>query len=338
MTARKALLACLERHARFVLTTHLKPDGDALGSMLALGQLLRRRGRTVHLFTVDLPPPNLSWLPGLEQVELFTGTLAQRTVLAQAEVICVLDTNALERLGALAEAVASSRALKVLIDHHRGLQAGFDLAYVRSGACATGELVYELVRAVDRQLIDSAMATALYVAIMTDTGSFRFNTVRPRVHRIVAELLARGRLLPEAIHSAIFDRRTPEGMRLLGLGLQQLQLRYGGRLAYMVLSRRMFHQVGADSEDTEGFVNQLLTIEGVQLAVLFTELRTGVKISFRSKGAYAVDRWARAWGGGGHRNASGAYVEGAALEPLVEAVVVSAARHVPRLATELAVK
>jgi len=333
MSTRRAVLNCFRRHQRFVLTTHIKPDGDALGSQLALRRLLQKMGRDVYLINSDPPPSNLTWMPGIDQVEVFKGTLSQRERIDQADVICVLDTNALDRLGDLAPAVEASRARKLLIDHHTAPEDWFDLQYVRDTASSTGELVYELVCAVDPNLIDHELATALYVAIMTDTGSFRFNTVTPTVHRIVADLLERGGLSTEAIHSAIFDTRTPESMRLLGLALRNLQLRYDGKVAYMVLSRRMFNETGASTEDTEGFINHLLSIRGVRVALLFTEIEKGVKISFRSKGDYHVNEWARAFGGGGHRNAAGAFVENAALDALVDAVLAAAPRYLPQLET-----
>ncbi|MDQ7040606.1 MAG: bifunctional oligoribonuclease/PAP phosphatase NrnA [Rhodothermus sp.] len=331
MSTRRAILNCFRQHQRFVLTTHVKPDGDAIGSQLALGRLLQKMGREVYLINSDPPPSNLAWMPDIDQIEVFRGTLTQRERIDQADVICVLDTNALDRLGDLASAVEASQARKLLIDHHTAPEDWFDLQYVRDTASSTGELVYELVRAIDPNLIDRELATALYVAIMTDTGSFRFNTVTPVVHRMVADLLERGQLSTESIHSAIFDTRTPESMRLLGLALRNLQLRYDGQVAYMVLSRRMFNETGASTEDTEGFINHLLSIRGVRVALLFTEIEKGVKISFRSKGDYHVNAWARAFGGGGHRNAAGAFVENASLETLVEAVVAAASRYLPSL-------
>ncbi|SHK08485.1 DHH family phosphoesterase [Rhodothermus profundi] len=331
MSTRRAILHCFRKHQRFVLTTHIRPDGDALGSQLALGRLLQKLGREVYLINSDPPPSNLTWMPGIHQIEVFTGTLAQRERIDRADVICVLDTNALDRLGNLASAVEASRARKLLIDHHTAPENWFDLQYVRDTASSTGELVYELVRAMDPDLIDRELATALYVAIMTDTGSFRFNTVTPAVHRIAADLLARGQLSTEAIHSAIFDTRTPESMRLLGLALRNLQLRYEGKVAYMVLARRMFNETGASTEDTEGFINYLLSIRGVRVALLFTEIEKGIKVSFRSKGDYHVNAWARAFGGGGHRNAAGAFVENTSLETLVDAVLAAAPRYVPQL-------
>ena len=331
MSSRRAVLQCFRHHRSFLLTTHIRPDGDAIGSVLALRRMLEQLGRAVRIISSDPPPSNLTWMPGIAHIEVFDGSLAQRSWIDQAEVICVLDTNALNRLGELAAAVEASPAHKLLIDHHTEPEDWFDLQYVRDTASSTGELVYELVRAIDPNLIDTELATALYVAIMTDTGSFRFNSVTPVVHRIAADLLARGRLSTEAIHSAIFDTRTPESMRLLGLALRDLQLRYDGRLAYVVLSRRMFNKTGASTEDVEGFSNLLLSIRGVQIALLFTEIDKGIKISFRSKGDYHVNTWARAFGGGGHRNAAGAFIENTPLPQVVETVLAAAPLYIPQL-------
>ncbi|GIV61591.1 bifunctional oligoribonuclease/PAP phosphatase NrnA [Rhodocaloribacter litoris] len=314
-------------HDRFVVTTHTRPDGDALGSQLALGHFLRKLGKEVHLINTDAPPYNLSWMPGTDAVEVFDGALRQLEILAGAEVIVVLDTNTEERLGKMGAAVRSSPAVKVLIDHHPTPESWFDLQYRRESASSTGELVYELIVAHDPGLIDAALATALYVAIMTDTGSFRYSSTTAEVHRIVADLLERGGIEPAPIHAAIFDTRSVEGLRLLSRTLDTLSLRYGGQLGYLVVPQRTLREIGADVQETEGFVNYVLSIEGVRVALLFIETERGTKVSFRSKGDAYVHEWAQHFGGGGHRNASGAFVR-KGLEETIREVVDAAPRFI----------
>ena len=321
------VLALLREKQRFIITTHVRPDGDAIGSQLALGLFLQKLGKDVALVNSDPAPDNLAWLPGLDAIEVFTGKLAQRRRIAEADAILVVDTNTLERLGKVGKAVAGSPAAKVLIDHHTEPETWFDLAYARDTASSTGELVFEIIAAHDAELIDETMATALYAAILTDTGSFRYSSVTPAVHRIVAELMERGQLSPDVIYTALYESRTPESLRLLARVLDTLTLAYDGQVSYLVIAQRMLKETGASSEETEGFVGYGLSVEGVKAALIFTETAHGTKVSFRSQGAVYVNEWARAFGGGGHRNASGAFVQDT-LDAVIDAVVAAAPKFI----------
>ena len=322
------LLSLIHDNERFVITTHVRPDGDALGSQLALRSLLEKLGKKVAMINQDPPSFNLSWIPGVNDIEVFTGAMRQREAIAESDVIFIVDTNSADRIGRLGHAVRNSEAVKVLIDHHPGPEAWFDVVLQRESASSTGELIYELVASEDPSLIDAEMATTLYVAIMTDTGSFRFSSVTPQVHRIIAELLERGGIRPEAIHSALFDNRTVEGLRLLSRSLDTLSLYFDGLLGYMVVAEHMLHETGADIAETEGFVNYVLSVEGVKVALLFTETSKGTKISFRSKEDVYVHEWAQAMGGGGHRYASGAFVK-KPLDATIRAALKAAPRYLP---------
>ena len=318
--------ALLFEKERFVISTHVRPDGDAIGAQLALGWFLEKLGKDVTLLNSDPAPDNLAWLPGVEQIDVFTGSLPQHQRLAEADVIVVVDTNTQERLGAVGRAVANSGAAKVLIDHHTEPEAWFDAAYARDTASSTGELVYELIEAHDLDLLDARMATALYAAILTDTGSFRYSSVTPAVHRIAATLIERGELQPDVIYTALYESRTPESVRLLARVLDTLTLVYDGQLSYLVISQRMLKETGAHSEESEGFVGYGLAVEGVRAALIFIETARGTKVSFRSQGDVHVNEWARAFGGGGHRNASGAFVK-APLERVIDEVVAAAPKY-----------
>jgi phosphoesterase RecJ-like protein len=309
-----------------VICTHIRPDGDAIGSQLALAHFLEAQGITAHCINTDAAAPNLTWMPGAEALQTFDGSLAQRQLIDAADVIAIVDTNKLSRIGEVHTAVEASQAPRVLIDHHLEPEPGFDATFSRDTASSTGELIYELIAAHDATAIDEAIATNLYVAIMTDTGSFRYSSVTPRVHDIIADLLRRGDLSPEPIHSAIYDTRTFAGLRLLSRSLDTLRVRYDGFVSYMLITRQMLDAAEASTDDAEGFVNYPLSMRGVQAALLFTETAKGVKISFRSKGDVAINGWAKAFGGGGHRNASGVFIEGA-LDEVVEAVIAAAPTH-----------
>ncbi len=321
------VLPLLLEKKRFVITTHVRPDGDAIGSQLALGQFLRKLGKQVAMINNDALPDNLAWLPGADAIEIFNSSVAHHEHIGEADVIVVVDTNALNRVGKkLARPVKNSGALKVLIDHHTEPETWFDHTYICDTASSTAELIYELITAHNADLIDSSIAQALYAAILTDTGSFRYSSVTPTVHRIVADLLERGSVAPAAVYAALYEMRSPQWVRLLSQVLDTLTLRFDGVLSYLIIARRVLQDTGGTTEDTEGFVSYGLAIEGVRVALIFTETLRGTKVSFRSKGDLHVHEWARAFGGGGHRNASGAFIR-RPLEVVIDTVMASAPRY-----------
>jgi len=318
------VLALVRENERFFVTTHLGPDGDALGSQIALGHFLQGLGKSAAMINSDEADQNLDWLPGRDEVEVFDGSMDQREALAEAEVAFILDTNDEERLGDVGTMVRNSSATTVLIDHHLQPEPWFDVKFVRDTAAATGELVYEMIEATDPTLIDETVGTGLYTAIMTDTGSFRYSSVTPRLHRIVADILERGSIKPAPIHENIYDRESMPSLRLLGRMLNRIRLRHNGQVAYSVVTQRMVEDTGASWDDKRGFVNYVLSIEGVKAALLFSETDDGSKISFRSEADVRVDEWARSFGGGGHRNAAGAYVKRPTFEKVIEDVIEAA--------------
>lgn len=311
-----------------MITTHVRPDGDALGSQLALGLFLRKLGKQVAMINSDPPPENLGWLPESDLVEVFDGSFSQHERIGKADVVVVVDTGAEDRLGRMSGPVRNSGAIKVLIDHHPAPEQWFDQMYLHDTASSTGELIYEVIVVHDASLIDEAIATALYVAVLTDTGSFRYSSVTPAVHRFVADLLERGGLKPDVIHAELYERRTSNSLRLLAAVLDTLTFKYDGQLSYVVVSLRMLKETGTSHEDTEGIVNYALSIEGVRVALIFSETPSGTKVSFRSRGNWGVSVWARSLGGGGHHNASGAFLK-RPLEEVIDTVIASAPSHLP---------
>lgn len=318
----------IRENERFFVTTHLSPDGDALGSQIALGSFLEKLGKSVAMINSDELPYSLDWMPGADRVEVFDSSLDQHEALAEADVVFVLDTNDEERLGRLGSMVREASATTVLIDHHLEPEQWFDVQFVRNTAAATGELIYEIIERIDPDLIDREIATGLYTAIMTDTGSFRYSSVTPRLHRVIADVLERGDIQPAPIHETIYDRKSMPGLRLLGRMLNRIRLRYNGQLGYSVVTQRMVEDTGATWDDKKGFVNYVLSIEGVKAALLFSETDDGAKISFRSEADVRVDEWARHFDGGGHRNAAGAYVKGPSFEEVIERVIDAASQYI----------
>jgi phosphoesterase RecJ-like protein len=317
------IMALIAKHDKFFITSHIRPDGDAIGSVAALGGLLKKLGKKVEMMLSDPAPNNLTWLAKENGVQTFEGSIEDRNKIVLADVIFVVDVNQLDRLGELAKSVEQSPAKKILVDHHLDPQDWFDLRYVENTATSTGELVYNIIQAHDLSLMDEFMARALYTAIMTDTGSFRFDTVTAKTHHIIAEIMERGNIAPADIHIKVYDNKSLGGLQLLGMSLETLHLVYDGRLSYMVVNQDMIRRSGAHTSEAEGFVNHLLSIDSVQICVLFLEIERGIKMSFRSKGEIAVNKWASHFGGGGHRNASGAFVQGK-LNNIIKKVIETA--------------
>ena len=324
---REALLAA----RRVAITTHIRPDGDALGAELGVALFLQKLGEEVHVLNADPEPRPLGWMldpyrGGLVQT-YEEGHLPHAEAFALADAVLVVDTNALHRLGTTAAPTKGAPGKKLLLDHHPDPERWFDAACTRTDASAAGELVYSLIAGHDPGLIDAGIATALYAAIMTDTGSFRYGATTPRTHAVVADLLARGDLSPEPIHVAIHDGRTREGLLLLARSLATIATHYNGRVATMYVDQRMLRETGASSDEMEGLVQYALSLDGVQAAVILLELAGGVKASFRSKGDCPINGWAGKFGGGGHANASGAFLKGFPMARALKEVVDAAPRH-----------
>lgn len=327
--------------SRVVLSSHVRPDGDSLGSEIGVARALRAMGKEVLVLNADAPPRNLDWLVEQQPEGLVQrherGSLPQAEAVARADVLLVVDTNARHRLGSVGDLFGQASAPVLLLDHHPNPEAWFDATCVRTSAAATAEIVYDLVAGWDPALLTPEVATALYVGIVTDTGSFRYAATTPRTHAITADLLTRGGLRPEPIHVALYDGRSLGSLRLMAAAFQTIQTHYGGRLATMVITQEMVRAAGAFFDETEGLVNYALSLDGAVAAVIFLELPSGVKASFRSTGDCPVNAWAARFGGGGHANASGAYVEGATARRLLKEVVDAAPPHVaadPALAAE----
>ena len=322
LAAAEALAAVFHSGQRVCLTTHVNPDGDGLGSEAGLAHLLRGRGVEVCVTNPTPTPARFRFLfdelPGVDR----TGEAVKE--IRRADVIVVLDISELSRLGMLAESVRERGVPVACIDHHvsqGALPPG--PRYVDPTASATGELVFEIAKANGWRLEQPA-ARGLYVALLTDTGGFRFSNTHPRTLRIAAELLETG-LDPEGIYLDVYAR-APEGRpRLLGEALQTLVVEPEIGLAWVTVPPGAVERYGLTSDDLDGVVEYPRSVEGVRMALLFREVSAGrIKVSLRSVGSVDVAAFAKQFGGGGHMKAAGL----ALLGPLadVQATVLAAAR------------
>jgi len=293
---------------KIVIVTHWSPDGDAMGSSLGLYHYLLSYKKSVKVIVPNSYPDFLSWLPGSKSVVNFEADEKKATkLLNAAEIIFTLDFNSYKRVEKMANVLAATNAKKVLIDHHQQPDDYAQLYFHDVAACSTSELVFELIVGLGgKKQIDKKIAACLYTGIMTDTGSFRYDSVNANTHLIISELLKTG-ILPSEIHSAVYDNYSYQRLRLLGYALsEKMKIVAGLPVAYFTLTQKELSQFGYQKGDTEGLVNYPFSIKNMKVCALFTESDGYVKISFRSKGKIDMNTFARNYfNGGGHINAAG---------------------------------
>lgn len=305
-----ALRALLAQPREILITTHHKPDADALGSSLGLAGYLRKKGHHVTVVTPTDYPAFLNWMPGNDAVVVYEpkqNDALVRRLIAEAQVIFCLDFNTLSRINELGPYVAASAAPKVLVDHHLFPDNFADVAFSYPEAAATCELIFELIRALgDQAMIDPQIGECLYAGIMTDTGSFRHPSTSRNVHLITAELLTLG-VNTSSVHRRVYDSWSEVRLRFLGYVLRdKLAVVREYNTAYIAITKEELLRYDSKTGDTEGLVNYALSIEGIRLAVLLVERGGVIKISFRSAGDFSVNEFSRNhFSGGGHHNAAG---------------------------------
>ena len=300
---------------KVVIIPHKNPDGDALGSCLGWKHFLDQMG---HFCTVVSPneyPKFLDWLPGQEDIIKYNQTedVAQK-LLFEADLIFTLDFNSLGRIKPMDEIINNSKGIKVMIDHHEQPEDYADLMYSDPSIGSTCEMVYNIMEALDVSKINSIIGSCIYTGIMTDTGSFRFQSTTSITHSIVSNLLDMG-INHAQIHRNIYDTYSFGRLQLLGKAITNLVKVETLRAVYITLSQDELNQCEFKKGDTEGFVNYGLSLDGIELAIIMIEntQESIVKMSFRSKGTFNVNEFARKhFNGGGHHNAAG----GASFESL----------------------
>ncbi len=299
------VVEALRAGRRFALFLHLSPDGDSIGSTLALGLALERLGKRTVWVGADLPGDAYRFLPGSERFRLWNEVEEDWS---QYDAAVLLDCADLDRVGPARSAI--ERIGRVInVDHHPSNRRYGDINYIEPGAAAVGEITARLIDALGVPL-DAAMAYGLYTAILTDTGSFQYENTRPETLRLAARLLELG-VEPQRVSQSVFEQRPLRVLRLLREALGTLEVGAGGRLAWMTVSRAMLDRAGAQRGDTEGFVNYPRSLAGVEVALLFLEEPDGrVRVSWRSNREVDVSQLAARFGGGGHARAAGCTLAG----------------------------
>lgn len=304
-----ALQDYLSKPRKVIITTHHKPDADALGSSLGLAGYLEKRGHHVQVITPSDYPVFLAWMPGNEKVLAYDKTKAS-TVNEQiqaADIIFCLDFSALGRIYDMADMVRNSPAKKVMVDHHLEPENFAEFVQWDPTAASTAQLIYNLILELgDRSVIDASIASCLYAGLMTDTGGFRHNNTRHEEFLIASELVSLG-ANPSRISKLVYETNTLTRLRLMGYVLsEKLVVLEEYKVAYITITEEELRRFGSQTGDTEGLVNYGLSVQGVKMAVLIYKRKDDVKLSFRSLGDFSVSDFSRLhFEGGGHKNASG---------------------------------
>lgn len=290
-----------------LITNHINPDGDAMGSALGLAALLKAVGKSPKVIVPNDYPAFLKWMKGSDEVLNYEANVQEcEKLIARADLIFHLDYNSLKRSGSLEHLLEDVSAKRVMIDHHQQPDDFADLMYSDSSMSSTSEMVFHLAEALGyRELLDKGAAEALYTGIITDTGNFRFSSTTPETHRVASALLALG-VESQIIASRVYDSNRPERLLLLARMLQKMEVLSDYNAVILSLDEKDLKKFDFQKGDTEGFVNYGLSIEGIELSIFLYPSHDKVKMSFRSKTNFDVNTLARThFNGGGHRNAAG---------------------------------
>lgn len=300
--------AILLEPKRFTLACHVNPDGDAIGSMLAMAEFLKLKGHQVKMVCANAFPEFLAWMPGSEDILVYEkeGEACDAAV-AEAECIVMLDFNALARSGILHNEIGKTRCPRVIIDHHQDPEMNYvTCCYSDTCVSSASEVVTEIILHYGNEFLTQSIATNLLVGIMTDTGSFAHSIYHPRTFELCSILTDKS--LPyNMIHQLVYDSFTEGRLRLLGYSIfQKMEILDDYAVAVIALSKKEMERFDFQVGDTEGIVNFPLSMKRIKMSVLVTERTDQIRLSFRSKGDFSVHELAnKHFKGGGHTNAAG---------------------------------
>ncbi|MFH2094220.1 MAG: bifunctional oligoribonuclease/PAP phosphatase NrnA [Bacteroidota bacterium] len=302
------ILSAIKGKKNVVIVMHANPDGDAVGSALGLSLILKKMGHRLTVISPDHIPSFLQWLPACQDVLLYTKDKTKcRELIGNADILFGVDFNMPDRIGKVEKSFLNSRALKILIDHHPHPGDFVDILISKPALSSTAELLWYLFRKLGLlKLMDKDIAEALFTGMLTDTGSFSFSCNDPGTFRIAANLLGFG-IEKDKIHDKVYNNFSFCRMRLMGYCMNnKLEVMHDYHTALISITAEELKQFEYQPGDTEGFVNLPLSIAGIRFSALFIERKEHIKISFRSKGDFEVNKFATAhFSGGGHKNAAG---------------------------------
>lgn len=299
--------AVIQEHRKFVVVCHVNPDGDAIGSVLAMTSFLKRRGHDVVPIAPNSFPSFLAWMPGAQDILVFENDVeASRNAIQSADYIMMLDFNSLSRCGLLHNEIGKTRCPRILVDHHRDPEMSqFCCALSETEVSSASELVAEIIFHYEKETVNQDVATNLLVGIMTDTGAFAHSIYHPRTFEICSQLVKTSASY-NMIHQLVYDTFSESRLRLLGYSINKMEILDEYATAIISLSKSELESFNYQVGDTEGIVNYPLSLEKIRMSVLVTERQDQIRLSFRSKGDFSVHELAnKHFKGGGHTNAAG---------------------------------
>lgn len=305
----KKVIAAIKKFKRFLITAHINQEGDALGSQLAMKELILSLGKEAVILDSDAVPEHYRFLPKADQIS------NDMNAKFDFDAAIVLDCPTLKRTGRVEDIIKARRRPVINIDHHISNEEFGNVNWVDPHASSAGEIVFKLYKEMGVK-ISKESALCLYIAILTDTGSFNYDNTSSVTHEIAGELLGYG-LDPALVSESVYERRSIEDIKLLGMVLSTIKTNKSGEIAYMEITKKMLKDTNADMAKSEGFVNYARSIDKVKVAMIFKEEAKDdgkIGVSFRSRGDVDVNRIASIFGGGGHVKAAGCTVPGALAE------------------------
>jgi phosphoesterase RecJ-like protein len=307
------IMASIDSAHNILITTHVSPDGDAIGSSLALYHFIKNKGKKVRLIVPNSFPYFLRWMKGINEIEVFEYNItAGQSILKNSDLIFSLDYNINKRVGEMGHYIENSSAKKILIDHHPLPSTNFDIIVSKPEISSTSELIFRLLYQANKyDQITKAEAESIYCGMMTDTGGFTYNSADPEIYEIIS-LLLRKNIDKDMIYSRVYNNYSEERFRLLGFTLsQRMEVNPDYHSALLYLSKEDQNQFKFNKGDTEGFVNYPLSIKGVIFSTFIREDEGIIKLSFRSQKDFPCNQFATEFfNGGGHLNASGGEFKG----------------------------
>lgn len=319
MDSLHTILEVIESHSSFLISSHINPDGDSIGSQLALYSFLLDLDREAFIVNSDPVPAVYSFLPNSAQIKLEPPK-------RETEILFVVDAGSLDRIGEkLAKKIAPSKTI-INIDHHATAVKFGDYNFIDPNAAASCEIIYKLIQ-LSGMKIGVQRAICLYVGIMFDTYNFRYSNTSPNTHQVAADLIREG-AQPQELFEKVYESVDHSKLKLMGLVLNTVQVSQDGKIAWMWVEREMFKKSNTSKEDCEGLINYLGTIKDISLAIFFGEFEDGkTRISLRSKNGIEADKFAILFGGGGHKRAAGCTFN-APLKEAIDIIITEAQKFV----------
>ena len=296
----------LQKNNNFLITSHINLDGDGIGSELALYSILKKLKKKPIILNQGKLPKIYDFLPGVNKVQYLEGDYIDTKSI---DVGIALDCSNVKRMGKTYEIFKNIKTI-INIDHHTSNENFGDLNYVDSSVSSVGEIIYKLIKFINVDLLDEDISTCLFTSILTDTGSFRYSNVSSKTFKVASDLTSKG-IKPYLIANNIYNRNTYSGLKLLGEALSTLETDESNYISWLTITQKMLNDAKAKDEEIEGIIDVATTLNNIEISILFREAKDNkVKVSFRSKGSFDVNKFAGKFKGGGHPNAAGCLCSG----------------------------